>query len=138
MTQKPFGLVVLGMFSGTLGVLLAAVLLSLDPARDAGVVLARAAAAGVAAFAFAAAEALIRVRPWFYHASVGLAAACCTAVLAAFTASTGTAGFVIGLVVLLFSAIVIFPLLAYVRWERNRLAVPAPPAHPSPVSSGAP
>ncbi|HEX8242768.1 MAG TPA: hypothetical protein VF541_04720 [Longimicrobium sp.] len=136
MTQKPFGLVVFGVFSGILGVLLAVVLLALGPGRSAEAVFARAAVAGVAAFAFTAAEALIRVRPWFYRASVGLVAACCAAVLAAFTASIGTEGFIIGLVVLLFSATVIFPLLAYVRWERNRLTVPAPPAPPGAALAG--
>jgi hypothetical protein len=131
MTQKPFGLVVLGTLCGLLGLLLAIVLLALGPGREAGIVFARAGVAAVAALAFAAAEALIRVRPWFYRALVWLVAACCVAAVAAFTAAIGQEGLVIGLVVLLFAATLIFPLLAYVRSERTKLARPAPPARPA-------
>jgi hypothetical protein len=137
MNRKPLGLVVLGVMAGLGGVLMALLLLAVDEKADISIVLVREAAAALAAASLIAAEALVRVRPWFYRASLGLSVTWCVVVTCGAIAFLGLAGIPTAMVVIAFSLIVLLPVMVYIRdeWDRMRRAamrVPAPP-RPWPV-----
>ena len=119
---KSFGLVLVGMVAALMGMLLCAIFLGL-PGGIGHVVAARAAVGSLAGFCFVAAEALIRARPWFFRASVALAAAYCAAVLTLCIVAAGIRpGVLAAGVVMIFSSVIIIPILAYLHGERQRLS----------------
>jgi hypothetical protein len=127
---KSFGLVVVGMLAALMGILLCAVFVALQPGEIPHIVGARAAVGSLAVFAFVAAEALIRARPWFFRASVALVAAYCTTVLVLCILAAGVApGILATMLVMVLSSVIIIPILAYLHGEEERLcagrAVPA-------------
>ena len=124
-TRTPFGVALLGWLTGFAAVLLALVFLALDYLPTRSMVTVRAELAVLAVFAFVAAEALVRMRPWGYRASQALAAAWCVVVMGACVATSGGEGVLIGLVILLFSAGGFLPILAYIRGEWARMSPPA-------------
>lgn len=133
---RSFGLVLVGMVAALMGILLCAVFVALHPGDVGHMVAARAAVGSLAVLSFVAAEALIRARPWFFRASVALVAAYCVNVLVVCVAAAGVAaGILAAVVVMVFSSVILGPLLAYLHGERRRLgAPPHVPAHrPWPV-----
>ncbi len=129
MPRKPFGLVVLGVLAGVIGVWMASFLLWLEPGGLDGAAV-RAAVTALAAAFLLAAEAMIRVRPWFYRACKALVWVYCAIVMAAMFAEMGFTGLFAGAVVLFFSMPVILPFLAYVRGRWQAMPAPAPPVLP--------
>jgi hypothetical protein len=123
MNQKPLGLVVLGVMAGLGGSLMALVLVSLDYDTTTDLVLVRGAAAALAAASLVAAEALVRVRPWFYHASLGLSLTWNLVGASGTIASFGLAGIVPALVFIGISLVFLLPVMVYIRdeWDRLRL-----------------
>jgi hypothetical protein len=130
MRPKPFGLEVLGVLAGMLGGWLLIMFVALSGDAGAGMVAGRGGLAALAAISLVAAEALFRVRPWCYHASLCLAAAICSSVLA-LCVRLGLGSVVavelIGVLLLFF-----IPILLYVRGEA-RLMAPRPARRPHPV-----
>jgi hypothetical protein len=75
--------------------------------------------AALAAISLVAAEALFRVRPWFYRASLGLVAAICSAVLALCVWSG--LGVVVALELIAVLLLFFVPILFYVRGEARSM-----------------
>lgn len=119
---KSFGLVLVGMMAALMGLLLCAIFVALQPGDISHVVGARAAVGSLAGFSFIAAEALIRARPWFFRASLALVAAYALTVLVLCILAAGVApGILATLMVMVFSSVIIIPILAYVQGEQQRL-----------------
>jgi hypothetical protein len=132
-SRTPFGFYVASIFAATFGALMAFATVALDV--DDGnmlleVLLARAAAALLAALSAVAAEALWRARPWAWRASRTLAATYAGVVTIYFVVMYQLYGLFQALAVLIFSSVVVWPLLAYIR-NRSTLLFGTPPVHPS-------
>lgn len=132
--QAPFGFFVAGACAAWFGFWMVVAVATMDPARDGGPwssPLARGAAAVLAALSAVVVEALWRVRPWAWRASVALAVAYAAAVVAVFCTMHDGAG--VAIPVLLASLVVVGPILAYVR-DRSRALWPrTPPRAGAPV-----
>ncbi|HEX6750976.1 MAG TPA: hypothetical protein VF092_27050 [Longimicrobium sp.] len=135
MPRKPFGLVVLGVLAGVIGVWMASFLLWLEPGGLDGMAV-RAAVTVLAAAFLLAAEAMIRMRPWFYRACKALVWVYCVIVMTAMFAEMGLPGVFAGAVVLFFSLGVILPFLAYVRGKWVAMTGPVPPVLPVRAAPG--
>jgi hypothetical protein len=81
-----------------------------------------------------AAEALVRVRPWFYRASLGLSLTWCLVVTCGTFASFGMAGIAPAMVNIGVSLMFLLPVMVYLRdeWETLRRAARRVPAAPRP------
>lgn len=138
MNRKPLGLVVLGVMAGVGGALMALLLLTVDERASAEVLLLRAAAAALAVASLVAAEALVRVRPWFYRASLGLSLTWCLVVTCGTFACFGMAGIAPAMVNIGVSLLFLLPVMVYVRdeWDRVRRGAPRAraPRRPRPVA----
>ncbi|HEX8903769.1 MAG TPA: hypothetical protein VF771_02865 [Longimicrobiaceae bacterium] len=125
--QKPVGLMLIGTFTGIAGILLLLVVVLIEP--EAVTLVPRAAAALLAALAFVAAEATIRMRPWFLRAAQALVLAYAATVVLA-CASDGFEGVVPAIIILLISAMVLLPILGYMGDEWRKMLrgrrIPAP------------
>jgi len=100
-------------------------------------VLVRAAALVLAGLSAVAAEALWRARPWAYRASLALAVAyACVLAIKGFL-NDGMDGVVTAVWMLILSAIVVVPLVAYVRHRSEDLFGPTTPRRPRPVLAAA-
>ncbi|HEX8903768.1 MAG TPA: hypothetical protein VF771_02860 [Longimicrobiaceae bacterium] len=110
--RTPLGLLVIGTVAGVAAVPMALIAVTLAPGT--GTIVSRAAAALLAVLSLVAAEALLRVRPWFHRASQALALAWCAVIM---VACDGVGGVLPSLVVLMLTAMVLLPLLEYVGYE---------------------
>ncbi|MBV9108325.1 MAG: hypothetical protein JO306_02835 [Gemmatimonadetes bacterium] len=120
---KTFGLVLVGMVAALMGMLLCAIFVALQPGDIPHLVAARAAVGSLAGFCFIAAEALVRARPWFFRASVALVGAYALTVLVLCILTAGVApGILATIMVMVFSSVIIIPILAYVLGEKQRLS----------------
>jgi len=137
--QTPFGFFVAGACAAWFGFWMVVAVATMDPVRDGGPwssPLARGAAAVLAALSAVVVEALWRVRPWAWRASVALAAAYTAAVVAVF--ATTHDGMEVAIPVLLGSSVVVGPILAYVH-NRSRVLWPrTPPRAGAPVPAPRP
>ena len=101
-------------------------------------ILIRAVAGLLACLSGVAAEALWRARPWAYRASLVLALAYAAAVTQLSLGLEGVDGLMAAFWILLFSAWVVVPTLAYVNDRSNRLFGPRRPRSPVPPSPAPP
>jgi len=132
--RAPFGFFVAGACAAWFGFWMVVVLCTMDPAGDDGpwsAALSRGMAAVLAALSAVVTEALWRVRPWAYRASVALAVAYAAAVLVT-VAATGE-GVESAVLVLLASAVVVVPILGYVESRSQVLWPPGPAQVRTPV-----
>lgn len=140
--RVPGGFRVAALFAAGLGVMMLAAVLSLDVGdsyQPGMVILNRALAGGLAALAGVAAEALWCARRWAYPATLALALACAAAVVVALVAVAGVAGGLLGsFFILILSAMIVLPIVLYVRdrsaalFGHPRPRVPRPAVPPPP------
>ena len=152
--RTPFGFVVCGWVAlcFCVAVLLGIVWAELDANWNQwGLTAGRGAAALLAGLSAVVAEALFRARPWVWRASLALALAYAATLLAAGSLGDG-ADLGAALFFLMMSAVVVVPMLAYIRarakvmWPKQPqqpvapVAVPhpSPPMHPAPHPGGRP
>jgi hypothetical protein len=143
---------VAGAFSAWLCLAMVVIVCVADPAYDhAWMALGRGVAAVLAGLSAVATEALWRARPWVWRASLTLAVAYAVAVLVAFGADS-MSSIMDGVGVLLVSATVVVPLLAYIHrrakvmWPKppprsaapTAVPRPSPAMHPAPRPGGRP
>jgi len=103
-----------------------AIVLSLEPNRDTGTVFFRGAAGLLEVLSAVVTEALWRVRPWVWRASLTLALAYAVIVFQALMAEPG--GHVSdGMLALTISGVVVVPLLVYINHRAREIW---PPRHP--------
>jgi len=133
MNPKPLGLALLGQLAGLLG----GVLLVLTAALRPDLVVERACAAGLAAISLVAAEALIRMRPWFYRASCWLVAAMCALIITFCVGYEGVNGVLVAFMILFLLMSFLVPILFYVR-DEARLMAARPARRPRPVPGHVP
>lgn len=131
MRPKPLGLVLLGMLAGLLGAVLLVFFLVLSVGGPLGLA-ARAGLAGLAAMSLVAAEALVRMRPWFYRASFWLVVAMCVLIITFCVAYEGVNGVLVAFMILFLLMSFLVPILFYVR-DEARLMAPRPARRPPPV-----
>ncbi|HEU4559021.1 MAG TPA: hypothetical protein VFS20_14270 [Longimicrobium sp.] len=129
--RTPFGFWVAGAFSAWFGVAMVVTVLSLESGGDSGTVFFRGAAGLLAVLAAVVTEALWRVRPWVWRASLALALA--YAVIASAVLMAEPSGRISDVILVLgTSAVVVVPLLIYI-YGRARDIWPRP--RPRPLSS---
>ena len=138
--RTPFGFWVAGAFSAWFGVAMLVTALSLQPHGDVTTMLFRGGTALLTVLSAVVTEALWRVRPWVWRASLALALAYAVIGFAVFATEPGSGtGDALGL--LAASAVVVVPLLAYIRgraqdfWPRQpspRSSAPIPVRRPPP------
>jgi len=134
--RTPTGFYVASVCAAAFGVLMAMAGLVMDDGGGPGwgAIPGRAAAGLLAALSAVAAEALWRARPWAWRASRALAVTYAALVVTVCAAIGETAAVFVALWILIPSAMVVAPLLMYIR---NRSAdlfgtpfIPRPPVHP--------
>jgi len=113
--RTPLGFYLAGLCSAVFAAVMAWMLASSGTFGGAGSLQGRAAAALLAVLAAVATEALWCARPWAYRASAALAVAYGAAVLALAFAQNGIAGVMAACWLLVASAVVVVPIVAYVR-----------------------
>ncbi|HYH78662.1 MAG TPA: hypothetical protein VEX86_02670 [Longimicrobium sp.] len=124
--KVPFGFFVAGCFSAWFTVMMVLGVLSLNPLSGGEWSFAwRGAAALLAALGAVVTEALWRARPWVWRASVVLAVAYAAVVLVGFGAP-GDDSLEAGIGILVASAVVVGPILAYIRYRAQTLWPPLP------------
>lgn len=111
--RTPFGFWVAGAFSGWFGVAMLVTALSLRPDGDVTTVLFRGGTALLTVLSAVVTEALWRVRPWVWRASLLLAITYAVGLF--LVISTEGSGIAEAVGLLMVSAVVVVPLLAYIR-----------------------
>jgi hypothetical protein len=129
--RTPFGFALCGWVAlcFCVAVLLGMVWAELDANwNEWGMVAGRGAAALLAGLAAVVAEALFRARPWVWRASLALALAYAATLLAAGSLGDG-ADLGAALFFLMMSAVVVVPMLAYIRRRAKAMWPNQPPPH---------
>jgi hypothetical protein len=135
--RTPFGFYVAALCAVVFGLMMARAALMLASLTDRDTALIRASALLLAALSAVAAEALLAARPWAYRASVALAATYAALVVINFGVQGGMSGVVGSLWLLIPSAAVVGPLVAYVRERSADLFGTAAQPRPRPVAAAA-
>jgi hypothetical protein len=140
--RTPLGFYVASVFAAVFCTCMVAAVLALDYGRGVTnplweTILARAAAALLAVLSAVAAEALWRARPWAWRASRTLAVAYVTVVIVP-CLMYGLYGLMVAFPVLLFSAVVLVPLLMYIRDRSAQLFGTPRIRRPTPIPSAPP
>lgn len=131
--RTPLGFYLSSIAAAGFGVLMLAMVVEMDGAPGDRavpweVMAARAGAAMLVALGAVTAEALWFARRWAYRASLTLALGYAALVVGSFAAADGAAGVGLAVWVLLFSALVVVPILLYVRDRSIALfGIPHPP-----------
>jgi len=143
--HTPLGFYVASIAAAGFGVLMLALVAGPEGVPpDGAVIVARAAAALLVAVAAVTAEALWMARRWAYRASLSLALGYAALVTFACVQADGATGLGLAFWLLLFSAMVVVPILLYVRSRSIALfgiprpPVPAPRYRPPPAAPAPP
>jgi len=147
--RAPFGFYFAGLFAGLFGTAMLAVVIVADAggADLWGTLFLRTGAAALAALSGVAVEALLFARRWAYPATLALALGYAAGVMAFSVYASGSIlGLFAALIVLIVSALVVLPVVFFVRdasislfgIPRPRPAAPQPVMRPAPARPGSP